>query len=1481
MSVGTTGIEIITFGINSDEENLKNGFTQIISDNLYNTNGDPVNGGVYDLRLGTTDHNHLCNTCQYGKKLCPGHRGYLQLKAAVLQPIGINEVRQWLKVICLNCGKLVVDKSKIDRIPIPKRMYDISLSGEGKTCPYCGTLHPKIKKDKEDRFTFWISYQITETDSESPESSSKPETDEYINASDLSTRHKKLYPDTIMHIFSKVTEETLTLLGKTSNSHPKNLTLKVISIPPNTIRPGIKSFNGEGSSYNDATNLLQHIVKRNGQLPDKLPDYIYDISSKTELAVENKELDKSLQNLQLLYFELIYGSDSTNALQGNSGKRGLVIGNRPIHSFLRVLPRKEGRIRLNLLGKRSFFTSRSTISGNVNYKIDEVGFPIEFAKVLQVEEYVQDFNMEFLTSIFLNGRNQYPGCSHVIKKSTGEMHDVSKLTDYYLEIGDMLYRDIIDGDHAFFNRAPTLERSSICVHKIVIIKDPSIHTFQMNVLACTLYNADFDGDQMNIWIARGVGQRVEASIMSTMSNWFISTKTSGTVNGQVQDSIVGCYEITRSSTRIDKYHAIGLFSKLSLKKLRFDTYKRDHIFTGRDIMSILLSETPINYEHTPATYDNELYKPYINYDKNETFVEIKNGQMLSGVLDSSSVGDGSKGGIFHLVSREYGKQVAIEVIYSMQQIVLQYLLWHGFTVGTENMILSRKSIEQTNASVSATLLESELITNRLLEGKIIAPVGFTIHDFHEQQQKNILQPNTSELFRWVLESIDPNSNNFFKMILCGSKGKTPNLVNIMSSIGPSVINGKRMKENFSFRRTLPYCTRFSNDPKSYGFVSNSYISGMTSTEFIFQDMANRFDLISKALATATTGYFMRKCVMNNQSSIVDNYRRVTKDTKIVQFLYGEDGLDSRELEDVQYKIATMTDSDLRNYITPTDPNGLESEIEEWLKMVKDDRHRYRYAYDCIESADLVPHSDIKKKKSNDRDEYVAYITVPVNIHRIITNVLKQNSTLATKLSLEKINKVKYLYNNISYALLNEIQESRKSPVPLYRQTSFTLICMLIRAELRPKTLELISEEQLDHIIRLIRLRYANSLIDYGTAVGILAAQSISEPLTQYMLDSHHRSVGSGTSKSGVIRINELYSMYNIDKEATPMMVIPVNSNVFSKEKNINTLVLDLSNSIEYLTFEQFIKNKRVLLEPYQYLIHPVYKHDSKWIKEFEESHPLVSVPTDLTNWCFRYEIDKSTLVLKGVDLELIVHKLKAKHVNTFIVFTPESSPDIIIRIWHKPSKKRGIVLEEVYTKIMTDILETPIRGIKRIMHAKMEKRNKFVVSNDNGFTTKEHYLINTNGTNLYNVLLYNKAFDTTCVVSNSIPDTYDIYGIEAARVKIINETRVTIASSNINIRHLYIYADERTRTGRVTSIERGGMAVREHNNILLRASHQDPIRNLIDAAMNNTKSNVYGIVAPQILGMTPKIGTMYNSVVINEDFVQHNVQSVDEILDLL
>ena len=731
---GFSNINYVGFRLTDDEEHLKTSHANINTYELFATDGKPVHGGVYDLRLGTTDHSFACLTCFNGKKTCPGHRGHLTLRASVLQPTAISEIRRWLKVVCIKCGDLIVDE-KYTTLSSGRRLVEAATSvTEGKKCLRCKSTQPKIVKDDEDYFTFWAEWN---NDSEN-------------------VKKIKLYPDIIRSIFEKITDETVILMGKNIDTHPSKLVLRTISVPPNTIRPGVKSYGGAGNSYHDSTNVLQHIVKRNEQLPIKLPDNMTSLPEHDEIV--DGEIDRSVQNLQQLYYDLIMGSASTSVTQGSTGKRGLVVGTRPVHSFLRNLPRKEGRIRFNLLGKRVFYISRSTISGNMKFRIDDVGIPLEFARTLQVEEVVQEYNKTWLMTFFLNGRKQYPGCTYVFRRSTREIHDVAGIKDFHLEIGDVLYRDVINGDLAFFNRQPTLERSSIGVHKVIVIQDPSVHTFQMNVLACEGYNADFDGDQMNLWVARGASARAEAIILSSISNWFISTKTSSPVNGEVQDSVIGCYGLTKSSVMIDRYHAMSLFTNVEIK---FPKFKKN-IYTGREIISLLLAGTPINITKVPTSY-NDVYAPYIKYDKDETLTVIERGQMLRGILDKRTIGAKSSSSIFYLISRDYGSKKALEMIYALQQIVLQFLMIQGFTVGTADLLAKPEVLEQIHKLTSSVLLESQVITQRLLNREIVPPIGSTIHEFYEQLQRAALKVNESEILRLILGSIRFETNGFFRI----------------------------------------------------------------------------------------------------------------------------------------------------------------------------------------------------------------------------------------------------------------------------------------------------------------------------------------------------------------------------------------------------------------------------------------------------------------------------------------------------------------------------------------------------------------------------------------------------------------------------------------------------------------------------------------------------------------------------------------------
>jgi DNA-directed RNA polymerase beta' subunit len=475
---GHSTVLYVGFGLLGDADHLKESYAALTSYELFSADGRPVTGGGYDARMGTIEHAYLCLSCALGKKTCPGHPGHLQLKVAVTLPIGIAEIRRWLRVVCLKCGEIVVDREKYAGLPAGRRLAEAAtVATEGKRCPRrgCGAIHPRIVKDEEDHFTFWAASPASERRGRAGRASNEE-------------RGEKLYSDALRAIFERISDSAVEAMGRSVDVHPRKLSLRVIRVPPNTIRPGVRSYGGAGSSYHDSTNLLQHIVKRNSQLPDRLPDAMGPLGPGG--AVEG-ELDRAVQNLQQLYYDLHVGSSSTSVTQGSSGRRGLVLGTRPVHSFLRNLARKEGRLRANLLGKRVFYMSRSTISGNMQYRVDEVGVPLEFARKLQVEEVVQEYNLDALMVYFLNGRRQYPGCTLLRRRATGEVHDVASLRDTRLEVGDVLYRDVINGDLAYFNRQPTLERSSIGVHRVIVIQDPSVHTFQMNVLACEWYNADF------------------------------------------------------------------------------------------------------------------------------------------------------------------------------------------------------------------------------------------------------------------------------------------------------------------------------------------------------------------------------------------------------------------------------------------------------------------------------------------------------------------------------------------------------------------------------------------------------------------------------------------------------------------------------------------------------------------------------------------------------------------------------------------------------------------------------------------------------------------------------------------------------------------------------------------------------------------------------------------------------------------------------
>lgn len=1428
------------------EDNIHNGHVNVLFQDLMRNNL-PYPNGLYDARMGTTANEWECDTCHHGKRLCPGHPGTIHLNYPVPSPMFLKDIMKWLKIICFNCGKVVVPYKDLhireERV-LGEYVKMVRTNNKNVPCVHCGAIHPNIVKDKNDPISVYMEFYDTRTTS-----SAKGQLLEKI----------QLYPHQMQAIFNKITDETVKQMGKPLECHPRKFIWNDMPAPPNTIRPDIKKMGGGRSNNNDLTVLMQTILKINE-----------GISASTPIAMDSSKIDDDMRiqvhNLCLTVYDLIKGSSS-------AAKRGIVNNSKkPLTSISKRLPRKYGRIRRNLMGRRANYMGRSFITCDPFLRLNEVGVPISIARDIQKPEVVREYNYKECMTYFMNGNKRYPGCSKVKRASTGATHWVERLKgDFRLEIGDIIYRDIITGDRVNFNRQPSLEPSSISSMRVVVMEKGD--TIRMNVLICSLFNADFDGDAMNLLFTRSNRTANEIHELASPAQFFVSYKNGRPKMGEAQDSLIGIAELTSGNTRLDKFHAMQMFSQIKIYH-DFSKYPADKIFSGRELVSILLKETKnlINYVGNAFIYKEE-HAPYRKYNPTDIKVEIDRGDLKSGVLDKNSVGEEAQGGIFHIIHNQYGPEAALEASFYIQQLALAYLFNRGVTVSVRDILLKEEALEEIHKIEATLIAESLQITEKLNQGKIIPPIGKTITGYYEEQQINALNPGDA-YWPHILGSIDPEHNNLFKMITVGSRGKLFNFKNISSAIGQLEINGERMRETFG-GRALPYFTRYDSDPASRGHIGNSYISGLNPTEFFFHSQEARYALINKALSTSITGMQNRMSIKNLEAMLVDNQRRAVNGRKIVQLIYGADGADPRFIEKVKFPTMAkgVSDADFdKKYHATTDMFAKEFQnknvqkiLDEEFAKIKADRDFYRSLFLGLEASSGKIYSDTA--------------VLPVNINRIIEDTLynlelKKYTAGASALNpVATIEKVTKLCDNIVYCLLNDIQEKKQAPVPEYMRSSTTLLQILIRSYLNCASLRAkgVTDEALDLIIKQIRMTYSKSLISYGKAVGIIAAQSISEPMTQMVLDSHHHSGASSTKKKGMFRIKEILGARPTDKMKAPSMTL----NVVPEYRKNKIKVQEIANQIEVMPLSRFLLGWKIFFEKYGRSEHPDFKHENALVKEFEKYNPNIKPPSDLANWCIRITLDKSKMIEKQMRVEMIYHKIRQNFPATHVVYSTDNADMVILRIYVRNTiAKKSHITRPQMEELTNDILKMVVRGVRGINAAYVKEVTTTVIKEDGAIGEDKIYNIFTDGTNLEEIL-ENPYIDPRTVQSDSVMETYEMFGVEAAYTKIINELKHQVEGSSH--RHYTVYAAEMTFNGAVTSIDRFGSAKRDAS-IMLRISDASPIAVIEESALNAVTDNLSGVSPPIMVGKNPQVGDLYNYFQLDEEMVSEKIKNLDDML---
>ncbi len=1405
--------ELSFYTLSEEEIKTKSCVNIINKENM--KNDKPVENGIYDSHMGTTDYNWICKTCENKRNICPGHFGSINLKFPVKSPLYREELLKWLKVLCYHCSEFI---TPIPNLPANKKLTEMIKNAKNvKKCPHCLQEHLQVIKDKKRHLTF---LRIKEP-------INKKQTPEQIELDNLQ----------IISIIEKVKDSQIIDLGKPLRCHPKNFIIKTLIVSPNTIRPDTRRIGSLHNTNSDTTTLIKTIVETNLLIPDNIP-------SDPSLY---KNFKDSCSLLELTVNTMIKGG-STGSI------KMLTNTNKTPVSIVEHFPKKTGRIRRNLMGKRVEYMIRSVIIGDCSLQINQVGIPKKHAAIMEIPETVTPENIARLTTYF-NNKKTYPGCSRIQKKSNNRICNRDYIEpDYTLQPGDIIYRHLIDGDYVLFNRQPTLLFSNIAGMKVKVVSGDSL---RINVLVCGYFNADFDGDNMNAIVLQNIQSRSECMHISKVARWMISPQKMVPMVGNFQDSLLGIAELTRSSISLNKFHVLQILSNINIPVdySKIDTTNKSYL-----ISSLLLPDITLTKK---STFYKEQYSNMISYNPQDTKVIIQKGQHISGIIDKGTSGKEVANSIYHIIANKYSVNLALDTVFSFQQVALKYMYYQSYTIGIKDIIVPQSAKDEIKIKIENMIAQSLLITQKLNSNKLISPIGIHLKDFYEAEQSTVLSV-ADDFVNPIISTISPN-NGIFKLINYGSKGQITNFISINGAIGSTTINGKRFIDYQSgYGRNNPYFTRFDYNPESNGFVPNSFSIGTDNSQYIYAAAEARNAAINNAMTTSTSGHANRISNKNLETMIVSNTRSVNKLQNVVQILYGEFGLNPAKLEKVLFPTVLISDQEFEKYNMTKIFPGNEFVLSEFEQLTQD---RENFRKKAMELED-----------NNPKDNLISdYIYTPVNITRIIEDIQPVNTnSIKSKAQfiIEAILKVKSLCDSIGYVFTNEIQRSQKRKIPDYIKYSCENLCILIRSYLCIYKIQDFTLDQLNLICTQIYYTFKMSLIEYGNTAGILAAQCISEPLTQYVLDSKHRVGAQVIGKtSTIVRYQEILGAKTELKN--PHMTIMVKPE-YEKDKS---KVQEIANHIEMVDLQKFIKSIQVFYEEYGNPVHKNFIHEKDLIKKYE-THTGQIPPNDLAKWCIRLSISLEDMILKTIKLETIISVLKKKHPQLYFIHTAENSKEIFIRVYFKTSMHKMTVdyLNVVIIPTINLLKNTIIRGVKNIISANLIDISKSILQPDGSYKIQKIYGIITQGTNLSDIL-DNPFIDPYRTQTDSIKEMEEIFGITCAREKIISEMSNTL--SGINRIHLTIYADEMSYTGNISSIQRTGLFTREKSNVTLKLSFQMPVQVIQDSSINGMTDHLTGISSFIILGTVPSVGTTYNKICINEVFVKDEIKKTNDELDML
>ncbi|VDC07033.1 unnamed protein product [Peniophora sp. CBMAI 1063] len=1416
-------------------------------------------GGLMDPRMGTIDRNFKCQTCGEGMSECPGHFGHIELARPVFHPGFIIKVKKILECICVNCGKLKADaasdeafKAKLFlvRKDAKARMAVVwnyckaktvcepdepkeEGQDEGDRKPGhggCGHVQPQIRKEG---LKLFLQY--------------KKGKDEDDDGKALEPSKRLFSPQEVYTTLRKIPDNDLTTLGLSDEyARPEWMILTVMPVPPPPVRPSIAVDGGAMRSEDDLTYKLGEIIKASANVRKSEQE-----GSPAHIITEFE---------QLLQFHVATYMD--NDIAGIP--QALQKSGRPVKAIRARLKGKEGRLRGNLMGKRVDFSARTVITGDPNLELDEVGVPRSVAMTLTYPERVTPYNIAYLQELVRNGPTAYPGARYVVR-DTGERIDLryNKRTDAFLQYGWIVERHLKDGDYVLFNRQPSLHKMSMMSHRVKLMP---YSTFRLNLSVTPPYNADFDGDEMNMHVPQSEETRAELSQIAWVPRQIISPQANKPVMGIVQDTLCGIRKFTLRDCFLDWNAVQNILLWLPEWNGEIPTpaiIRPKPLWTGKQILSMTIPKG-VNIARA-----SDPKSPHPVFDDG---ILIENGEIVYGIVDKKTVG-ASMGGLVHVVFREKGPEATRTLFTGLQKVVNYWLFHNGFSIGIGDTIADQSTMRFITKTIAGHKEAVRKVVDDATHDRLKAKPGMTIRESFESSVERELNLARDTSGRYAQKSLKED-NNVKQMVVAGSKGSFINISQMSVCVGQQSVEGKRIP--FGFRhRTLPHFTKDDFSPEARGFVENSYLRGLTPQEFFFHAMAGREGLIDTAVKTAETGYIQRRLVKALEDVMV-HYDGTVRNSlgDLLEFVYGEDGMDGAFIERQHIDTFTLTDAEFEhNYrVDVMDPQG--GFLPGVLQVGVDDN--------SLDLQNLLDqeYAQLQRDRAMLRDFVFAEgdsstsIYLPVNLHRIVQNAVqifhidrRKPSDLPPAVIVQEVQALceRIVIVRGDDPLSREAQDNATANFRMHVRATFAARRVLEQFHL--------TRSAFDWVMGEVETKFNQAVANPGEMCGTLAAQSIGEPATQMTLNTfHYAGVASKNVTLGVPRLKEIINVaVNIK---TPSLTIYLEPEYGRSQVAAKTVQQELV----YTSLRTVTAAVEIWYDPNPK--ETIIEADADFVESFfaiPDDEIEANLPRQ-SPWLLRLELDRAKMIDRKLTMEFVAGKIAENfRTDLFVIWSDDNSDNLVIRCrvlgaMDKDDDGLGTIEEDIFLRQLENTMlnSVNLRGVKGVQRVFLNEQDRREIMPDGLIEPKasKEWVLETDGVNLKQVMTID-GVDFRRTTSNSCVEIFNVLGIEAARNSILKELRSVIEfdGSYVNYRHLALLCDLMTHRGSLMAITRHGIN-RADTGALMRSSFEETVEILMEAAAVGERDDCHGVAENILFGQIAPMGTGAFDVALDIDMLK-------------